>query len=91
MKKIQFQCPKCSSNRLEEVMIGVVQYSEVTAVDKEGNVDYGKHNCDGGEAVTFQCLECGEQLVNEDGAGVSDGEMLVEWLKAHPIPKKVTK
>jgi hypothetical protein len=67
---MEFECPECKSNRLEEVMTGVTQYTEVTeVVDEEGDavIDYGDNNMEGGEVVKFQCLKCGLHIAdNQD-------------------------
>lgn len=89
--KLKFVCSKCGKKAVEEVMTGVIQYSRVSAVDKDsGGLDYDGNNCEGGEIVAYQCMGCGEHLVDEFGGEITDGEGLVEWLKAHQ-PKRKTK
>lgn len=60
-----FTCPDCGGKRLEEVMEGVVQSSEVVAVAfTEGGLacEYGLVSHDGGEVVRYQCVDCGRFL-----------------------------
>lgn len=68
---MNFKCKKCGGNRLEEVMNGVTQYTEILSVQKEEPdflMDYGENNCEGGDSDTcfYQCMECGEVVETEE-------------------------
>ena len=81
---LKFTCPECGKNRLEEVTVDVVQYSEITAIDEETSaVDYGGHNTDGGNVNCYQCLDCGYEIEFEDEEReeVNSSVLLVEWIK----------
>lgn len=58
-KVINWECPHCNSNRLEEVLVNVVQSSEITDISSEGYLDYGNFSTEGGELERYQCLDCG--------------------------------
>lgn len=58
-------------------MTGVIQYSVVAIIMEDGSLDYGNHNCDGGEVDSYQCMKCGSPI----GADmVNDEKELAEWL-----------
>jgi len=65
-----FKCPKCGSNRVEEVMPGITQASEIIDVFiEDGNLicEYGAASYSGGDPsdIYYQCLECGEGISEE--------------------------
>ena len=84
---LKFTCSECGRNRLEEVMVDVVQYSEITDIADElsefgvASVDYGKHNTDGGEIECYQCMDCGFVISSKEGGDVNTPEELVKWIK----------
>jgi len=86
---IKFECPKCGSKTVEEVMIGITQYSNIDVIDvidvndvddEDDNVyiDYGGISYEGedGEIDRYQCAECGFVLPL-----CNDGHDLAEWCK----------
>ena len=56
---IRFDCPKCHSHRLEEVMTGVVVASRIRHVGSDGDMSYGEQSNEGGEVDHYQCMDCG--------------------------------
>ena len=51
---LKFTCPKCGKHRIEEVMVDVVQYSEIKDIDEEClDADYGNTNTDGGKCKSL--------------------------------------
>jgi len=85
-----FKCPnkrnKCTSNRVEEVLSGVYQYSTISDIEQDRDevyIDYGDVSYDGDEAQIerYQCAECGYVLKNENDNTITTPEGLVEWLK----------
>ena len=60
-----FECPKCSGNHLEEVLVNVVEWNEVTTVE-DGMLDYGHHNTDGGTVDRYQCMNCGWKIAGDE-------------------------
>lgn len=74
----QFTCPQCGSHRLEEIMIDVVQASEIVEVNSDGSLSYGDSTPDGaicGEVQRYQCLNCGLELPCDPNS-----ESLAEYL-----------
>jgi predicted RNA-binding Zn-ribbon protein involved in translation (DUF1610 family) len=58
-----FECPQCGDNRIEEVLSGVTQATEVVnIIEKLKCLEYGTMSTDGGDFVYFQCLNCGWKL-----------------------------
>ena len=81
---LEFTCPKCGKNRIEEVMADVVQYAEITDIDEETfTVDYENTKTDGGNVEFYQCMDCGWQIEFEDEEKeeINNTELLVEYLK----------
>ena len=69
IKVVQFTCPHCGSQRLEEVMEEVTVMSRVNSVtvdDEDPNspadLVYGDQTNEDGEVVCYQCMDCGEEL-----------------------------
>ena len=66
---MKFKCPQCGSGRIEEVLIGVVQYTEVQNItDEDGSpsIEYGDHLNEKGNVSCFQCLKCGEHIADDE-------------------------
>lgn len=66
---MKFKCPECGETRLEEVLVDVVQYTEILDIAEEDGlpiVNYGDHMLDGGEVTHFQCLKCGEHIADTE-------------------------
>ena len=77
---LKFTCPAsgCDGNRLECIEDG--QYnSEVLCIDEEGDFDFGEINASG-QVVRFQCLTCGEVLMDGTYA-ITEHDEVVEWIK----------
>ena len=88
MSDLKFKCPACEHTVLEEVLIGVTQYSNCDAISDNGAVDYGHYHCEGGQIDNYQCGSCGYVLQFEPtdesgdcGYTITSEEELVEWLK----------
>lgn len=91
--KINFKCEKCGSDKIDEVMSAVDQYSIVTEIEPlEDNVvvlDYGGISYENGELEHYECFRCGERLMNKDGTSlVNSPEELYEWLKDNNMLEK---
>ena len=78
---MNFKCPKCGSNRLEEIIVNVTQSSEIAGVDENDLLFYRDTSTDGGDLDRFQCAECGEVIKGVTGRKVSSMNGLVAWLK----------
>jgi len=55
-----FECPECSSDRLEEVA-RAIQYSEIPCF-YQGEVDYGDSETEYMDAIRIQCAHCGFEV-----------------------------
>ena len=80
VKRLKFKCPKCSSNRLEEVMGNCTVSSAIKEICSDGDIEYGDQSTEYGEVDRYQCLECGFVLKDENGNKIDGVEKLVEWL-----------
>ena len=69
----QFRCPKCSEQRLEEVMRDVVYVTEIQEVHEGGDIDYVDAGAaaegGAGELDRYQCRNCGWVLPCEADPG----------------------
>ncbi len=69
----QFRCPKCSEQRLEEVMRDVVYVTEIQEVHEGGDIDYVDAGAaaegGAGELDRYQCRNCGWILPCEADPG----------------------
>jgi len=68
--KIEFKCPECGSDGLEEVMVNVTSTSFVNDIEIEDgviNCDYDNVEVEDGEVDHYQCVDCGSFLkINGD-------------------------
>jgi len=80
---MKFVCPKCNGTKLEEVMKYVTVSSKINDVGEGGDINYGEQSNEDGEVDFYQCLDCGEELVWDDGTTVESNEELYDWLKEH--------
>lgn len=83
---MNFTCPECGSDELEEVLLGVTQTSPIADIDEDGCLTYGNGiSCDGGLEAWIACASCGTSLHTESGMTVRDGDDLLEWLKEQEL------
>ena len=80
--KINFCCPSCKTPgaRIEEIMVGVVQASDLIEVHECGDAEYGDMATDGGVVDRFQCIICGYSIKTMDDEMVTDLDGLYQWL-----------
>lgn len=81
---LKFKCSKCGKERLEEVMNNVIQYSAIQGIEETEDglcLDYGENNCEDGDVLCYQCIDCNAVLKHESGYTITDEEDLKEWLK----------
>jgi hypothetical protein len=58
---INFKCPECGGDRLEEVSYGTV-YNEIDGF-YDGYPEYGKQEANETEVIRYQCFDCGEVVI----------------------------
>jgi hypothetical protein len=69
---MEWKCKTCGGDRIEEVLGGVTQSTEVLYIEKDENdcimFEYGNCSTDGGDmdSIYFQCMGCGEEVAVED-------------------------
>ncbi len=59
---------------MEEIVMGIVQATEIRGVTKDGHLDYGATNYQGGGEdgdTRFQCRKCGEAITDGYGRSLS--------------------
>jgi predicted nucleic-acid-binding Zn-ribbon protein len=82
----QFNCPAChESGQLEVVIDGAILSHQIDLAE-DGYFEH-REGCDvdvhEGWTNRFQCSVCGYTLTNEAGETITEGEDVVEWIKAH--------
>ncbi len=92
IKRLEFVCPDCKYDEIEEVM-GNCIVSSVIILDGETAIDdfpdYGESTTHYGEVDRYQCVKCGFVIkTNTTQDGISSGSSIVnpdelrEWLIA---------
>lgn len=82
--EIKFQCPKCQSNKIEEIQVNVTVATEIYNVcehevsvhlgmDKHVDTDQGDQTNEGGHVDRYQCGECGYTIVDDSSPHADDG------------------
>ena len=89
MAKLQFTCPNCGKHELGSVEQVILTYPIIT-INDNGDFDYDTDNptAGDGQVLSYQCMNCGYELENEQGNAIQDCESAVEWLKATMTNKK---
>lgn len=67
---MNFICKKCGSKELEEIVMGVVQSTEIRGITNDGHLDYGEVSYDGGGEdgdTRYQCKDCGLTITDPHG------------------------
>ena len=76
---MKFKCKECGSTRFEEVLLHCTQLTEITGFEN-GVPVYGDHSIDDGEVDRYQCLECGSEILDNNGRRINTGEELFKLL-----------
>lgn len=82
---IQFVCPKCGGNTLEEVLTNAYVETPIT-FNRDGHrhtgmrIIYGVSRCVEGEIQCYQCSGCGFTPEDKDGSAICDDSALEEWM-----------
>ncbi len=89
---LDFTCPLCGSNRLDQPQIDIEKSEPVVALgqtEESGETEAGSEvalSCDriqrAGKSIRYGCSN-GHELTKDDGSPVESQEELVEWLKGH--------
>ena len=87
MSKVNFKCPACGYDRLEEVMINITQSSVITdaeLIGKEAVLDYDDTSTsyDDGQVYYYACASCGWEVQNGLGMTITTPLELTLWLKS---------
>lgn len=79
---MNFICPNCKGTRLEEVMIKVIQTTEITDIGECGDISYNwpQQSCEDGEVESYQCADCGDQVKDEYGNTITMCDELAKRL-----------
>jgi transcription elongation factor Elf1 len=64
-----FTCPHCGAHKLEEVLVDVMQTSEVTSLELVDGMlacDYGAVTHDGGLVDHYRCVHCDKVIAGSE-------------------------
>ena len=66
IKGIEFKCPKCGYDTIEEIMTDVVMSTSIRDIDE--GVDYhdNQFSADGGVVDRYQCVQCGHVIAKTE-------------------------
>ncbi|KKL07330.1 hypothetical protein LCGC14_2587110 [marine sediment metagenome] len=81
MSIVNFTCPECKNNEIEEILINVTQTSVINTIDECGDIKYGNILNEDGEINRFQCVACGYILIDENECQITCQIELAEYLK----------
>lgn len=90
--QINFECPECGENHIEEVVAGVHQYLMVECIGIAGDkvvVDYGDITYADGEVKEYRCANCGIILKKDPASKVCDESELLEWLRSREMLEEI--
>ena len=89
MAKLKFTCPNCGKHELGSVEDVILTYPIIT-INDNGNFEYDTDNpsAGDGQVLSYQCMNCGYELEDEQGNAIQDCESAVEWLKDNMTNKK---
>ena len=84
MKTLKFTCPDCGKHELGSVEQVILTY-HIVNLNKNGDFDYDYDNPEqgDGEVLSYQCINCGYELKDEQGSTIQDCVSAAEWLKIH--------
>jgi len=94
MKQLEFTCPVCGNNWLDQVEIDLKRKREVRAVYEIMEKSKSKPSFEValsfarvvvGEKSVRYCCSMGHELAKDDGSPVENAQELVEWLKARSV------
>lgn len=86
-RKLEFKCPKCGGDRIEQVLTGGVSFTEVSMYEDPSDDVYGEPVISRADFSCFQCVMCGWAIPITDYGASADTEedALRRWLQEQPI------
>jgi predicted RNA-binding Zn-ribbon protein involved in translation (DUF1610 family) len=78
---VEFKCPECKGDRLEEIMADVTVASVIISIGEGGDIQYGEQSNEGGHVERYQCMDCGHVI-----PGIENSEQLFEFLSTGKNP-----
>lgn len=86
-RKLEFVCPVCGSNRIEQVLTGGIVFTEVSLYEDPSDDVYGEPVVSSADFSCFQCVGCGWEIpITDHGATEdTDEDALRRWLQEQPI------
>jgi len=78
--ELKFICPECKHSQITSVE-RVWAEIPITAIRKDGDLDYGEPAFGNGQPEWFECANCHYVLKDENGENITDNSKVVEWVK----------
>ena len=84
VKALKFVCPECRGNRLGSVENVITTYP-ILNINSDGDLDYDYENAETGDSIilSYQCMDCGYELKDEQGRSILDCLKVPQWVKKH--------
>ncbi len=85
--KLNFTCPKCNHNELGSVEQVIMTYPITEITDEDVVYDYDNPTAGDSQILSYQCLNCGYELEDEQGNSFVDQSDVIEWIKKNTSEK----
>lgn len=69
-------------------MVNVTQTTEITGVDEDGLLMYGKSDTEGGKISCFQCKKCGKVIRDKNDKPIALLKELAEFIVGQKMGSK---
>lgn len=80
MKALKFVCTHCGHDKMEEKLVNVTVFHEIT-VDRHGNyVEVKPPVINDGDLIGYDCEVCEEPICDDDGDLITNLKELADWL-----------
>jgi len=80
---LQFNCPQCGGQQLEEVVHGASVYTPLLCIEEKGTHEYDKPVIEEGSVAHYRCMDCGYMLKDSTGALIVTDTAMKAWVKSH--------
>jgi predicted RNA-binding Zn-ribbon protein involved in translation (DUF1610 family) len=87
-KELAFTCPECGKHQLGSVEQEIATYP-VVIIPENGDLEYGDRDSLAGDSqvLAYQCMDCGYELLDNQGNPITDCLMVPQWVKKHSKKK----
>ncbi len=83
MKNYKFTCPKCSKHELGSVEQVIMAYPITEITDDDLVYDSDNPTAGDSQILSYQCMNCGFELEDEQGNSFVEQSDVIEWIKKY--------